>query len=52
MGAVVVLDGAGYRRENLRALAGFSWILRVSATLKEAREEGPPAAGGAGRGGG
>jgi len=37
LGAVVVLDGAGYRRENLRALAGFSWILRVSATLKEAR---------------
>ena len=37
MGAVVVLEGAGYRRENRRALAGFSWILRVSATLKEAR---------------
>jgi len=37
LGAVVVLDGAGYSRENLRALAGFSWILRVPATLKEAR---------------
>jgi transposase len=34
---VVVLDGAGYSRENLRALEGFSWILRVPATLKEAR---------------
>ena len=33
----VVLDGAGYSRENLRALEGFSWILRVPATLKEAR---------------
>jgi transposase len=37
LGAVVVLDGAGYSRENLRALEGFSWILRVPATLKEAR---------------
>jgi hypothetical protein len=26
LGAVVVLDGAGYSRENLRALEGFSWI--------------------------
>jgi hypothetical protein len=34
---VVVLDGAGYSRENLPALEGFSWILRVPATLKEAR---------------
>jgi transposase len=37
LGAVVVLDRAGYSRENLRALEGFSWILRVPATLKEAR---------------
>jgi len=37
LGAVVVLEGAGYRRENLRALAGFSCILRVRAALKEAR---------------
>lgn len=37
LGAVVVLDGAGYSRENLRALERFSWILRVPATLKEAR---------------
>jgi len=37
LGAVVVLDGAGYSRENLRALEGFSWILRVPATLMEAR---------------
>ena len=39
----MVLEGAGYRRENRRALAGFSWILRVRAALKEARareEEG------------
>ncbi len=34
---MVVLDEAGYSRENLRALEGFSWILRVPATLKEAR---------------
>jgi len=38
LGAVVVLDGAGYSRENLRALAGFGWILRVPATLKEAQQ--------------
>ena len=37
LGEVVVLDGAGYSRENLRTLEGFSWILRVPATLKEAR---------------
>jgi len=37
LGAVVVLEGAGYSQENLRALAGFSWILRVRASLKEAR---------------
>ncbi len=37
LGAVVVLDGASYSQENLRALEGFSWILRVPATLKEAR---------------
>jgi len=37
LGAVVALDGAGYSRENLRALEGFSWIPRVPATLKEAR---------------
>jgi len=37
LGAVVVLDGASYSQENLRALAGFGWILRVPASLKEAR---------------
>jgi len=37
LGEVVVLDGASYSQENLRALAGFGWILRVPATLKEAR---------------
>ncbi|SDF51026.1 Transposase DDE domain-containing protein, partial [Thermus arciformis] len=37
LGEVVVLDGASYTRENLRALEGFSWILRVPATLGEAR---------------
>jgi transposase len=37
LGEVVVLDGAGYSRENLRTLEGFSRVLRVPATLKEAR---------------
>ncbi|MCS7219569.1 MAG: IS1634 family transposase [Thermus sp.] len=37
LGEVVVLDGASYSLENLRALEGFSWILRVPATLKEAQ---------------
>jgi transposase len=37
LGEVEVRDGAGYSRENLRTLEGFSWILRVPATLKEAR---------------
>ena len=37
LGEVVVLDGASYSQENLWALAGFGWILRVPATLKEAR---------------
>ena len=37
LGEVVVLDGANYTRENLRALEGFAWILRVPATLREAR---------------
>jgi len=35
VGAIRVTHG--YSRENRRALEGFSWILRVSATLKEAR---------------
>ena len=37
MGAVVVLEGASYSQENLWALEGFGWILRVPASLKEAR---------------
>ncbi len=37
LGEVVVLDGASYSQENLWALEGFSWIMRVPATLKEAR---------------
>ena len=37
LGEVVVLDGASYSQENLWAREGFGWILRVSATLKEAR---------------
>lgn len=37
LGEVVVLDGASYSQENLGALRGFSWILRVPATLGEAR---------------
>ena len=44
----MVLDGASYTRENLRALEGFSWVLRVPATLREARallEEGFPSGG-------
>jgi transposase len=35
VGAIRVTHG--YSRENLRALEGFSWIMRVPATLKEAR---------------
>jgi len=38
LGAVVVLDGAGYSRENLRTLEGFPWMLRLPATLKEAQQ--------------
>ena len=37
LGEVVVLDGASYSQENLGALQGFSWVMRVPATLKEAR---------------
>ncbi len=37
LGEVVVLDGASYSWGNLRALDGFSWILRVPATLKKAQ---------------
>ncbi|WP_135257493.1 IS1634 family transposase [Thermus caldilimi] len=37
LGEVVVLDGAGYTRENLKALGSFPWILRVPATLREAK---------------
>ncbi len=32
-----MLDGASYSQENLGALQGFSWVMRVPATLKEAR---------------
>ena len=41
LGAVVVLDGAGYGRENLRAPEGFSWIRKRAS-----------GGGGAGGGGG
>ena len=34
----MVLDGAGYSRENLRTLEGFPWMLRLPATLKEAQQ--------------
>ncbi len=37
LGEVVVLDGASYSQENLGALRGFSWVMRVPATLKEAK---------------
>ena len=37
VGAIRVTHG--YSRENRRTLEGFSWILRVSATLKEARAQ-------------
>ncbi len=37
LGEVVVLDGASYSQENLGALQGFSWVMQVPATLKEAR---------------
>ena len=32
-----MLDGASYSQENLGALQGFSWVMRVPATVKEAR---------------
>ena len=38
LGEVVVLDGASYSQENLWALEGFGWILRVPASLKEAQQ--------------
>lgn len=48
LGEGLVLDGASYTRENLQMLEGFSWIMRVPATLREARavleQEVPPAA--------
>jgi hypothetical protein len=57
LGAVVVLDGAGYSRENLRALA--PGVLLGSAGERYPQGgpgpgggRGPPAAGGAGGGGG
>ncbi len=37
LGEVVVLDGASYSQENLGAPQGFSWVMRVPATLKEAK---------------
>ncbi|WP_147075629.1 IS1634 family transposase, partial [Meiothermus hypogaeus] len=42
-----VLDGASYSGDNLRALEGFGWILRVPASLKEAQQllQGEPPAG-------
>jgi hypothetical protein len=30
----VVLDGASYSQENLRALEGFSWILKLRSFEK------------------
>lgn len=47
LGEMVVLDGASYSGDNLRALEGFGWILRVPASLKEAPQllQGEPPAG-------
>lgn len=33
-GEGLVLDGASYTRENLQMLEGFTWIMRVPATLR------------------